>query len=111
MSHTEPLAVVEERDHHNAPTRTRVVDVDPSQITEVAGLIIDNRHLVLVEPCRPVCHATLILTLDTGATIDDSAGDHPDPDQAASEINRLSQWLTGELIEREPADTSGSGVI
>ncbi|MGZ0069847.1 hypothetical protein [Microbacterium arborescens] len=96
MSHTEALAVVEERDEHNAPTGIRVIDVDPSQIIEVAGLIIDNRHLALIEPCQPVCHAALTLTLDHGVTVDVAAGEHPDPGQAAREINRLSQWLTGD---------------
>ncbi|OAZ41453.1 hypothetical protein A9Z40_01890 [Microbacterium arborescens] len=98
MSHTEPLAVVEERDYHNAPSRICVVDVDPTQITEVAGFIVDNRRLALIEPCQPVCHATLTLTLHAGAIVDVSVGSHPDPDQAAREINRLSQWLTGEQL-------------
>jgi hypothetical protein len=107
MTHTESLAVVEERDHHNAPTRTRVVDVDPARIIEISGLIIDNRYLAHVESCQPVCHATLTLTLDDGVAVDVAAGDHPDPDQAACEINRLSEWLTGDQLGEKVSGGAG----
>ncbi|QLD11472.1 hypothetical protein [Microbacterium oleivorans] len=101
MTQAHSVAIVTGRDHHNAPTHTAVVEVDVvdvDTITETGGLVIDNRHLALIEPCEPVCHATLTLTLDDDTVLEVAAGTHPDPDQAAAEINRLSAWITGDVM-------------
>lgn len=104
MSRIQTLAVVRERNSHNAPTRTGIVDVTVDEITRVGGIVVDNRYLTLVEECEPTCHATLTLALRDGTTFDVAAGTHPDPDSAIRAINQLATWLTGSALPSASAE-------